>query len=172
MNFFRQIMQKPWTTVSATPEGPSDGQEFALPTVTVGLRVFLGVVTVVFSLLVITYFGRMAFNDWRALPEPTLLWLNTGVLIASSIAFQQSVVAVRRGLLAGVRDGLLVGGIFSVFFLVGQFLVWRQLLASGFFAEANPGQRLLLRGDRVACAAPVRRPGGVGQNQPQTVERE
>ena len=83
-------MQKPWTAVPATPGNLLQGREFSLPTVTVGLRVFLGVVTVVFTLLVISYFGRMAFADWRALPEPWLLWLNTGSLIARSFGIAVS----------------------------------------------------------------------------------
>ena len=138
MNFFRQIVQKPWVTVSATPEGPSDGAEYPLPSVMVGLRVFLGVVAVVFSLLTISYFGRMAYNDWRPLSDPALLWLNTAMLIASSIAFQQSLVAARRGSSSGVRDGLMVGGIFAVIFLIGQLAVWRQLVGAGAFADTNP----------------------------------
>ncbi len=131
-------MQKPWVTVPATPDNLAQGREFSLPTVTIGLRVFLGVVTVLFTLLVVSYFGRMAYHDWRALPEPWLLWLNTGLLIASSVAFQAALAAARRGQLIRVRDGLLTGGFFAFAFLVGQLLVWRQLAALGFYAEKNP----------------------------------
>lgn len=131
-------MQKPWAAVPATPGNLVRGREFALPTVTVGLRVFLGVVTVLFTLLVVSYFGRMSYNDWRALPEPWLLWLNTGLLIASSLAFQAALVAARRGQLVRVRDGLLTGGFFAFAFLIGQFLAWQQLVALGYFAEENP----------------------------------
>jgi cytochrome c oxidase subunit 3 len=138
VNFFRQLMQKPWTAVPATPGNLLQGREFSLPTVTVGLRVFLGVVTVVFTLLVVSYFGRMAFADWRALPEPWLLWLNTGSLIASSLAFQAALVAARRAQRVRIRDGLATGGIFALAFLVGQFLVWQQLVALGYFAQENP----------------------------------
>lgn len=131
-------MQKPWESVPATPGNLVRGREFSLPTVTVGLRLFLGVVTVLFALLVVSYFGRMAFADWRALPEPWLLWLNTGTLIASSLAFQVALVAARRGHLVRVRDGLTTGGIFALAFLIGQFLAWQQLVALGYFAQENP----------------------------------
>ncbi len=131
-------MQKPWESVPATPGNLVRGREFSLPRVTVGLRLFLGVVTVLFTLLVVSYFGRMAFADWRALPEPWLLWLNTGTLIASSLAFQVALVAARRGHLVRVKDGLTTGGIFALAFLIGQFLVWQQLVALGYFAQENP----------------------------------
>ena len=80
----------------------------------------------------------MEFADWRALPEPWLLWLNTGSLIASSIAFQAALAAAHRGNLVRVKDGLATGGIFALAFLVGQFLVWQQLAALGYFAQENP----------------------------------
>jgi len=38
----------------------------------------------------------------------------------------------------GVGDGLLVGGLFAVTFLVGQLLAWQQLNAAGYFLAANP----------------------------------
>jgi cytochrome c oxidase subunit 3 len=138
VNFFRQLVQKPWVAVPATPENLVDGREFSLATVTLGLRVFLGVVTVLFTLLVISYFGRMAYHDWRALSEPWLLWLNTGLLIASSVAFQAALAAARSGQLIRARDGMLTGGLFAFAFLAGQFVVWQQLAALGFYAEANP----------------------------------
>ena len=131
-------MQKPWMAVPATPDNLAEGREFSLTTVKIGLRVFLGVVTVLFTLLVISYFGRMAYADWRPLPEPWLLWLNTGLLIASSVAFQAALIAARRGQLIRVRDGLLTGGLFAFAFLTGQFLAWQQLVALGFYAESNP----------------------------------
>ncbi len=56
-------MQKPWVEVPATPDNLAKGRDFSVPTVKIGLRVFLGVVTVVFTLLVVSYFGRMAYAD-------------------------------------------------------------------------------------------------------------
>ena len=68
------MMQKPWVAVPATPDNLAKGREFSLPTVTVGLRVFLGVVTVLFTLLVISYFDRREFADLdlhsRGMPKP------------------------------------------------------------------------------------------------------
>ena len=131
-------MQKPWATDVGTPDDLFDGREFPEPSERIGLRVFLGVVTVIFSLLVISYFGRMAYNDWRSFPEPWLLWLNTALLISSSVAFHQSLAAMRRGQASRVKDGLLFGGLLATCFLVGQLLIWQQMVAFGFYAETNP----------------------------------
>lgn len=104
----------------------------------VGLRVFLAVATVVFSLLVVAYADRMAGSDWRPMPVPWLLWLNTAILILSSAALQWAWGGARWGQLDVVSAGLLAGGVFAFAFLAGQLLAWQQLAAAGYFAAANP----------------------------------
>ena len=138
MNLFQQLTEKPWVTVQGTVVDLHAGRAFPLPTAKIGLRVFLGVITVLFSLLVVAYGGRMALADWRPLPEPWLLWLNTAMLILSSVAFQWAWVSARRGQGDGVRVDLLAAGGFAFAFLVGQLVVWQQLAALGYFAATNP----------------------------------
>ncbi len=119
--------------------GPLTGRDgLPLPTAKLGLWVFMGVVTVLFSIIVSTYVTRMGFADWRPLPEPRLLWLNTGVLILSSAAMQWAQVAARRGRNDSLRVGLLAGGVFAWAFLAGQLWAWQQLGASGYFLAVNP----------------------------------
>jgi len=136
MSLIRTLATKPW--MEKTVEDIPAWGRLPLPTARVGLGVFLAVVTVLFSLLVSAYFVRMAFDDWRPLPEPPLLWLNTLVLVLSSMALQWSWVSARRGQLGAVRAGFLVGGLCAVAFLGGQFVAWRQLDALGYFVATNP----------------------------------
>ncbi len=138
MSFFHQLAEKPWVAAQGRVDDLHGGGEFALPTATLGLRVFLAVVTVLFSLLVVAYAERMELADWRPLPEPWLLWLNTAVLILSSVALQWARVSARRGRMDGVRDGLLVGGVCAYAFLAGQLLAWQLLADLGYFAATNP----------------------------------
>ena len=90
-------------------------------------------------LFISAYFMRMQVADWVQLPAPKLLWFNTGALILSSVALQYAQVAARRGRMEDVGDGLIVGGLFAVTFLLGQLFAWRQLNAAGYFLAANPG---------------------------------
>lgn len=138
VRFFRQLTEKPWVAAQVRVDDLHSGGEFSLPTATLGLRVFLAVVTVLFSLLVAAYTARMEVSDWRPLPVPWLLWLNTAVLILSSVALQWARVGARRGQIDGVRDGLLAGGVCAFAFLAGQLLAWQQLAAGGYFAATNP----------------------------------
>ena len=138
MGLFHQLTDKPWLESRGVVDNRHSGGEFSLPTTTLGLRVFLTVVTVLFSLLVVSYFERMAAADWRALPDPWLLWLNTAVLILSSVALEWARISARRGQMDGVRNGLLAAGVCAFGFLIGQLLAWQQLAALGYFADTNP----------------------------------
>ncbi len=138
MNFFHQLTEKPWESAQGTVVELRDGAAFSLPTATFGLRLFLVVITVLFSLLVVAYVERMAVADWRPLPEPGLLWLNTSLLILSSVALQWARHSANRGEIDGVRFGLFAGGGFAFAFLAGQLVAWQQLVALGYFAATNP----------------------------------
>jgi cytochrome c oxidase subunit III len=117
--------------------GPFTGG-LPLPKAKLGLWVFMGVVTVLFSIIVSAYNARMGFPDWQPLPEPRLLWLNTGALIVSSAAMQWARIAAPRGRLDDVRVALLVGGVFAWAFLAGQLWAWQQLGAAGYLVATNP----------------------------------
>ena len=138
MNFFRELTEKPWLTDQDEVIDLRGRTAFLLPIPHVGLRVFLGVVTVLFSLFVVAYADRMTLGDWHPLPEPWVLWVNTAILILSSVALHRAWVAADRGQIDGVRVGLLVGGGFAFAFLAGQLWAWQQLIALGYFASTNP----------------------------------
>ena len=100
--------------------------------------IFLGVVTSLFSLFMIIYMERSGYPDWRPVPDPQLLWINTAFLILGSLAFQMARNAARHDKLSGVKLNLTAGGVFTIVFIAGQALAWRQLSASGYFLTTNP----------------------------------
>lgn len=131
----QRLTAKPWLE-----EGVIAAAGGALPASRskTGLRVFLGVVGSLFALLTSAYLMRMGMADWRALPIPRVLWLNTGVLVLSSVALHAAKVSVRRGQMDDLKAWLLAGGLTAMAFLAGQFWAWRQLNAAGYFVTANP----------------------------------
>ncbi len=133
----QRLTAKPWLEEGPVGEFPAT-EASPVPAAKLGLAVFLAVVGSLFALLASAYFMRMDMGDWRPLPVPGLLWLNTGVLIASSLALQGARVAARRGQMDGVRTGLWAGGVTALGFLAGQLLAWRALSASGYFVATNP----------------------------------
>jgi cytochrome c oxidase subunit 3 len=138
MNIFRQMLVKPWLTDQEAALDLQDERTFSLPTPMLGLRVFLIVVMVFFTLMISAYTERRLFSDWHSTPVPWLLWVNTGILVLSSIAMHRAWTNARRDRMDGLKLWLSVGGILTLAFLLGQLLAWRELMTLGHFASTDP----------------------------------
>ena len=134
MSIFHDLTVKPWLTAQ---EGTVELRDKAAAR-RLALKVFLAIVTVLFMLLVVAYARRMAYEDWRPSPQLGLLWANTFALVLSSVALQWALFSARRGQMDGMRVAFLAGGAFTVVFLVGQILAWRQLGTMVYFDVTNP----------------------------------
>lgn len=134
----QSVNVKPW--VPASPEAVRTHHwPASLTAPRVALLVFLAVVTSLFALGVSAYLSRMEYGvDWRPVPEPGLLWLNTGVLVLASVALQTAWNAARRGNGKRLVRWLAAGGVLTVAFIGGQLLVWRELADAGYYVASNP----------------------------------
>lgn len=158
------LMTKPWLE-----QGVAEhlDEEPGPPAEKIGLVMFLAVVGALFALFASAYFMRMELPDWQPLPVSRVLWLNTGVLILSSVALHGAVIAVRRRQMETLRPALLAGGLTALTFLAGQLLAWRELVAEGNFLTTNPASSffylltgmhgLHIIGGLVALARTIRR---------------
>lgn len=136
----QRLASKPWLEEDALVDGPalSDAGPSRGTTAKLGLGVFLAVVGSLFALFLSAYSMRSGLGDWRPIPVPRLLWLNTCVLVFSSIALQYAHATARRGALDDARTGLMAGGVSALAFLAGQLAAWQQLAAAGYFLASNP----------------------------------
>jgi cytochrome c oxidase subunit III len=138
----RKLSTKSW---EAAPAGVADDEAPRWPAARVGLWVFLAVITSLFGLFVSAYYMRLnghhgtgPATDWVQLNEPPVLWLNTVLLIAASVAMQAARKAVRTGGVDRSRTSLLLGGLLTLAFLAGQLYAWAQVRESQFFSAVNP----------------------------------
>jgi cytochrome c oxidase subunit 3 len=145
MNPIQAFTEKPWLTSGHAGDAPARAEE---PWDRgIGLGLFLLVVTMIFALATMAYLMRMGHgvpagsqgNDWRTLREPPLLWINTLILIASSLAFLIAELGARRGDGTATRAGTIAGGLLGFAFLVGQFLLWRKLSDWGYLLLFSAG---------------------------------
>ena len=104
----------------------------------VALTTFLAVATSFFALIMSAYGLRMDYGDWVPLSEPQLLWLNTGVLVLASIALQWTRNIAVRDDGGSLVPGMLLTGLLTITFLVGQLVAWQQLNAAGQYVTSNP----------------------------------
>lgn len=137
MSIIKTLMTKPWEDQPGTVENLQGGV-VSMPPERIGLWTFLAVATSVFGLFIVAYNFRLELDDWVSVPKPLMLWLNSALLILASIALQWARVAASEDKLPTVKVGLIAGGLFSLAFIGGQFIAWRQLTATGYFMTANP----------------------------------
>ncbi len=133
----QSLNTEPWEADDPLENQPGRGVLDVEPA-KVALISFIAVVTSLFALFLSAYLMRMKLADWNPLAEPKLLWLNTGLLVLASIAFQLTRGASKRGQLLTMKTGLLAGGVCTTLFLLGQLVAWQQLNAGGYFMTSNP----------------------------------
>ena len=137
MRLLARLTEKSWEPASDRDDDrgrPSAGA--------VGLSVYAAVACVMFSLLVAAYVMRMglhsamghAGDDWVPMPDPPLLWINSLILVASSIAWETARRADRD---RAVRPSI-IGAALGLCFLIGQWLLWRHYQADGYYLSSNP----------------------------------
>jgi len=105
----------------------------------IGLWVFMGVATSLFSLSGWAYVMRMSGGDAVTLALPRQLWLSTALLMAGSVALQLATGAARDSAAsARARQLLLAGGLCALGFLAVQLWAWDALLAAQVLPTAHP----------------------------------
>lgn len=104
----------------------------------IALVTFLAVASSFFALILSAYALRMEIGDWVPLTEPQLLWINTVMLIVASIVFQWTRNASVNDQQSRLKPGLLITGVLTLGFVLGQFVAWQQLQNSGQLVSSNP----------------------------------
>jgi len=103
-----------------------------------GLWAFLGTVTMLFIGFTSAYILRRTSADWAPLAAPSLLWLNTAALLASSATLESARRRQTEASLTVLLRLVLATGLLGLLFAGGQLLAWRQLAAQGVFLASNP----------------------------------
>lgn len=140
MSLLARLAEKSWEPASdRDPAVPSRPRPSAGG---IGLSVYFAVALVMFSLLGAAYFMRMGLHasmghgdDWVAMPDPPLLWINSALLVASSIAWE---AARRSGAAGRATSASLAGAALGLAFLIGQWMLWRHYLGDGYYLSSNP----------------------------------
>ena len=135
---FQLLTQKPWDPAQAKIDNMHDGETLNISKGKLGLRYIMVVSSIFFSLFIVTYSDRLVYADWQQMPEPFLLWFNTLILFISSAVFISTQIAAKNNQFEKVKQKLLIIGYLALAFLVGQLLVWLQLINLGYYVSTNP----------------------------------
>jgi cytochrome c oxidase subunit III len=80
---------------------------------------------------------RRSSELWVAFHLPPILWVNTGILLASSFTLEAARRRLSLSNAAGFRTLWLFTTTLGLLFVAGQLVAWRQLVAQGVFIASN-----------------------------------
>jgi cytochrome c oxidase subunit 3 len=109
-----------------------------LETAKLGLWVAMGSITMLFAAFTSAYIVRSAGQDWVPLEVPPILWLNTALLLLSSVTMEISRRSFHRWQPITFRKWLLVTAVLGSAFLVGQLFAWGALARQGIYLVSHP----------------------------------
>ena len=119
-------------------------QQYAPPPASTGIWVLLASIAMTFAAFTSALVVRKGGSaDWRHFSLPSILYLNTLVLLASSVTLEIARRRVASYMSAG-RVGLnparwlYLTLSLGFLFVAGQYLAWRQLSAQGLYLATNP----------------------------------
>jgi cytochrome c oxidase subunit 3 len=103
-----------------------------------GVWLMLGTMSMMFIGFTSSYMVRRIAGDWRPIPLPGILWVNTLALLASSAVLEMARRALKAWDLPGAQRWLGLTGLLGLAFAGGQLLAWKSLAALGVFLASNP----------------------------------
>ena len=129
---------------------PSDGElhvalDYAPPPSSTAIWVVLFAITMMFAAFSSALFVRKGSSvDWRTFTLPSILYLNTLLLIASSVTLEVSRRRVaafmggRRNHVESPARWLYITLFLGLLFVAGQYVAWLRLRAEGLYLATNP----------------------------------
>ncbi len=127
------------------PQGKLRAVQYAPPPASTGIWVGIAAISMTFAALTSALIVRKGgAPDWRHFTVPSILYFNTILLVASSVTLEVSrrrVADFMRGAqstLASPARWLYITLGLGLFFVVGQYIAWRQLSAQGLYLASNP----------------------------------
>lgn len=101
-----------------------------------GMWLALGAIVMFFAAFTSALVVRRGLSDdWVAIALPRVLWLNTAVLLASSLTLELSRRSHHE---AQFLRWLNITAALGLLFLGGQLLAWRELASRGVYLATNP----------------------------------
>jgi cytochrome c oxidase subunit 3 len=128
----------PATSSSAAPAAIAGRAGLREDQLRLGLWIFLATVTMLFAAFTSAYIVRRSGSDWRHITLPSMLWINTAILAASSMAVEIATRLGRRGLWRRASSAFAGAFVLGLAFLGGQLFAWRQMVAAGVYLPSSP----------------------------------
>ncbi len=105
----------------------------------IGVFLLVAATGMVFAALSVAFWMRQSTSDdWISMHKPPLLWVNTAVLLASSVVLDRARVALKHGRRDSFNLWWTAATALGIAFLIGQGIVWRELSNAGVYIASSP----------------------------------
>jgi cytochrome c oxidase subunit 3 len=102
------------------------------------LWLFIVSVVMIFASMTSAYIVRQAEGNWLFFELSQLFWINTGIILVSSITMHWAYLSAKRDKLESVKIATIITTILGISFLVGQYLAWGDLVTNRVHFVGNP----------------------------------
>jgi cytochrome c oxidase subunit 3 len=119
--------------------GGSEGRGASRRASFTGLFVLLAASVMVFAAFTSAFVVRRGLSDdWTGTAKPKILFVNTAILLASSVLLDVSRRALKKHDRSGFNLWWTAATVLGVLFLAGQAVAWQQLKTAGIYVSSNP----------------------------------
>ena len=121
------------------PGGGGEGRGSSRGASFIGIYILIAASTMVFAAFTSAMVVRRGFSgDWVSIHKPGVLWINTAILLASSVALELARRALRTHRRERFNAWWTAGTALGFLFLGGQALAWQKLREAGVYISTNP----------------------------------
>lgn len=113
----------------------------SLPLGAYRIAIWIGIISITVLFLALTVamlFRAETSSTWVHTQIPSILYLNTLVLVLSSVTLEVSRRSLHREAAQRFTRWLYVTTALGITFFAGQYLAWRELAAHGIYVTTNP----------------------------------
>ncbi|MDQ3393509.1 MAG: cytochrome c oxidase subunit 3 [Bacteroidota bacterium] len=107
------------------------------------LWLFIVSIIMIFAAMTSAYIVRQGEGNWFEFELPAIFWINSAVILASSVTMQIAYFAAKKDNLELVKVFTAITTALGVAFLVLQLLAWEELVQMGVFFVGNPSGSFL-----------------------------
>jgi cytochrome c oxidase subunit 3 len=120
-------------------EGRGGGRSIPRRAYMTGITLAVAGIMMFFMALTSSYIVRRGTGtDWQAFGMPRILWVNTVVLLLSSLTLEMARRQLARGMMNAFRNLWALTTGLGLLFVGGQLVAWHQLRAAGLYVNTNP----------------------------------
>ena len=104
------------------------------------MAIAIGIVSILMFFMAMAsafIYTRANSNRWVPLHLPWFIWINTAVLLLSSVTMELSRRRLAFGDIRQFRKFWFVATALGILFLIGQLVAWRQFVLAGFYVSTN-----------------------------------